>query len=55
MKPGLEGLEEGCCPGCGEEVASEETNRVVCSRCAARLHRELAAYLEFIAACRETA
>jgi predicted amidophosphoribosyltransferase len=55
MQPGLEGLEEGCCPGCGEELADEETKQVVCSCCAARLDRELAAYLEFVAVCRESA
>jgi hypothetical protein len=55
MKPGVEAVEEGCCPSCGEELANEETTRPVCSCCSARLDRELAAYLEFVAVCREPA
>jgi predicted amidophosphoribosyltransferase len=55
MKPDLEKFEEGCCPSCGEELVDQEATRPVCRRCAARLDRELAAYLEFVAVSREPA
>jgi len=51
----LEEFEEGCCPSCGEELVDEEATRPVCWGCAARLERELAAYLEFVAVSREPA
>jgi len=52
MKPDLEEFEEGFCPSCGEELVDEEATRPVCRCCDARLERELAAYLEFVAAMR---
>ena len=55
MKPDLEQVAEGCCPSCGEELISEDVHRPVCSRCAKRLERELAVYLEFVAVSREPA
>jgi predicted amidophosphoribosyltransferase len=55
MKPALDEFEEGCCPSCGEELVGEEATRPVCWRCAARLERELAAYLGFVAVSREPA
>lgn len=55
MKPDLKAFEEGCCPSCGEELVDEEATRLVCWGCAARLERELAAYLEFVAVSREPA
>ena len=55
MKPELEEFDEGCCPSCGEELVDEEATRPVCWCCAARLERELAAYLEFVAVSREPA
>ena len=50
-----EELEEGRCPSCGEELAEEEAGQPVCGRCDERLERELTAYLDFLAACRESA
>ena len=55
MKPDLEEFGEGCCPSCGTELVDEELTRPVCSCCAKRLERELAAYLEFVALSREPA
>jgi len=55
MKPNLDEFEEGCCPSCGEELVDEEATRPVCWCCDARLERELAAYLEFVAVSREPA
>jgi predicted amidophosphoribosyltransferase len=55
MKPELEEFEEGCCPSCGAMLVDEEAARPVCWRCAARLERELATYLEFVAVSREPA
>jgi hypothetical protein len=55
MKPNVDEVKESCCPGCGEEFVREEVRRPVCLRCAARLDRELAAYLEFVALSREGA
>jgi predicted amidophosphoribosyltransferase len=53
MRPNLEEFDEGCCPTCGEELVDEEATRPVCRSCSARLDRELAAYLEFVAVSRE--
>jgi predicted amidophosphoribosyltransferase len=55
MKPDLEESEEGCCPSCDEELVASNATGPVCRRCAARLDRELAAYLEFVAVSREPA
>jgi predicted amidophosphoribosyltransferase len=55
MKTDLEEFEECCCPSCGEELVDEEATRPICRRCDARLDRELAAYLEFVAVSREPA
>ena len=50
-----EELKEGCCPSCGEELADVDASWPVCGRCDERLERELAAYLDFLAACLEAA
>jgi protein-arginine kinase activator protein McsA len=50
-----EELNEGCCPSCGNEFADLDASRPVCGRCDERFDRELAAYLDFVAACREPA
>jgi predicted amidophosphoribosyltransferase len=55
MKPDLEEFEECCCPSCGAMLVDEEATPLVCWRCAARLERELTAYLEFVAVSREPA
>jgi predicted amidophosphoribosyltransferase len=55
MKLDLEEFEEGCCPSCGEELVAKNAARPLCRRCAARLDRELAAYLDFVAVSREPA
>jgi predicted amidophosphoribosyltransferase len=55
MKPDLEQFGEGCCPSCGVKLVGEEATRPICRCCAARLDRELAAYLEFVAVSREPA
>jgi hypothetical protein len=54
-KPNQDEVKEGCCPSCGEEFVGADVTRPVCRRCAARLDRELAAYLEFVAVSREPA
>jgi hypothetical protein len=43
------------CPGCGVELHPVEVERgqVVCVLCDDQLERELAAYLTFVAVCRE--
>ena len=53
MKPNLGEVKEGCCPSCGEEFVDKEATGPVCKRCAARLDRELAAYMEFVSVSRE--
>jgi len=50
-----EKLKEGCCPSCGNELADLDASRPVCERCDERFDRELAAYLAFVVACRESA
>jgi hypothetical protein len=47
--------DESECPGCGCVLDREECERghVVCAKCDERLERELAAYLTFVAVCRE--
>jgi predicted amidophosphoribosyltransferase len=55
MKLDLDEFEEGCCPSCGEELVDEKATQPVCSRCAERLERELAVYLEFVAVSRDPA
>ena len=50
-----EKLKEGCCPSCGNELAHMDASRPVCERCDERFDRELAAYLAFVVACRESA
>jgi len=55
MKPDPEEFEKGSCPSCGEDFVHEESTRPICRCCAARLERELAAYLEFVALSREPA
>jgi len=50
-----EELKEGCCPSCGSELADGDASRPVCGPCDERFDRELAAYLDFVAACRESA
>ena len=55
LKPDREEFGEGCCPNCSEELVDEKATRPVCSSCSARLDRELAAYLEFVALSREPA
>ena len=54
-EPNREKLKEGRCPNCGEELADGEASQPVCRRCDERLHRELAAYLSFVAVSRESA
>jgi hypothetical protein len=48
-------LDEDRCPSCSEDLADDEIGRPVCRRCDLRLERELAAYLDFVAVCREGA
>jgi len=48
-------LDEDRCPACDQELADDERERPVCRRCDGRLDQELAAYLDFVAVCRETA
>jgi hypothetical protein len=53
MKPDLKEFEECCCASCGAVLVDEEAARPICGCCDARLDRELAAYLEFVAVSRE--
>jgi predicted amidophosphoribosyltransferase len=55
MRPNPKEFEEGCCPSCAEKLVDGETTRPVCWCCSARLERELAVYLEFVAVSREPA
>jgi hypothetical protein len=48
-------LKEGCCPSCGSELVDVDASLPLCGSCDERFDRQLAAYLDFVAACRESA
>jgi hypothetical protein len=41
------------CAACEAELRDDEQGRPVCERCDRQLDKELAAYLNFVAVCRE--
>jgi len=45
--------DDDCCAACEEELREGEQSRPVCGECDRKLDRELAAYLSFVAVCRE--